>query len=74
LVKLLQKDDVITDAAAASGELRAALVKLGELADTRLFEALKTKANQSGTDALDAAELIEFKRLATRRPSGGNGH
>ena len=71
LVKLLQKDDVIADAAAAAGELRAALVKLGELADTRLFETLKTKANQSGMDALDATELIEFKRLATRRPSGG---
>jgi DNA primase len=72
LVKLLQKDDVIPDAAAASGELRAALTKLGELADTRQFEALKMKANQSGMDALDAAELIEFKRLATRRPGGGS--
>jgi len=70
LVRLLQKEEVIGDAPAAAGELRAALVKLGELADTRLFEALREKASRSGMDALDAAELIEFKRLATRRPSG----
>jgi hypothetical protein len=68
LMKLLHKDDVITDAGAAAGELRAALVKLGELADSRAFEALKSKANQSGIAALDSAELLEFKRLAIRRP------
>jgi len=71
LVKLLQKEEVLPDATAAAGELRAALVKLGELAESRLFEALKAKASASGMEALDAAELIEFNRLATRRPGGG---
>ncbi len=73
LVRLLQKEDVISDAAAAAGELKAALVKLGELADEKLFEALKTKAAASGMDALDASELLEFKRLASRRRGGGPG-
>jgi DNA primase len=71
LVRLLQKEDVISDAAAAAGELRAALMKLAELADSRLFEALKVKAS-NGADTLDAAELVEFKRLATRRPGDGS--
>jgi hypothetical protein len=31
---------------------------------------LKAKAS-SGTETLDASELIEFKRLATRRPVSG---
>ena len=70
LVRLLQKEDVISDAAAAAGELKAALVKLGELADEKLFEVLKTKAASVGMDALDASELLEFKRLATRRRGG----
>jgi DNA primase len=71
LVRLLQREDVINDASSAAGELKAALVKLGELAEEKLFEALKAKAAASGMDALDASELIEFKRLATRRPGGG---
>jgi len=71
LVRLLQKEDVISDASAATGELKAALVKLGELADEKLFEALRAKAAAVGMDALDASELIEFKRLVTRRPGGG---
>ena len=70
LVRLLQKEDVISDAAAAAGELKAALVKLGELADEKLFEVLKIKAASVGMDALDASELLEFKRLATRRRGG----
>jgi DNA primase len=71
LVRLLQKEDVISDANAAAGELKAALGKLGELADEKLFEALRSKVAASGMDALDASELLEFKRLATRRPGGG---
>lgn len=74
LEKLLFREEVITDAAAAAGELRAALLKLGELADSQLFEALKAKAGSAGMDSLDAAELVEFKRLATRRPGGGPNH
>jgi hypothetical protein len=69
LVKLLQKDDVITDAATAAGELRGALLKLAELADTRRFEALNARIGQSGMDALNESERIEFTRLVTRRPA-----
>ena len=69
LVKLLQKDDVITDAATAAAELRATLLKLAELVDTRRFEALNAKVSQSGMEALNESERIEFTRLVTRRPS-----
>jgi DNA primase len=69
LVKLLQKDDVITDAATAAGELRGALLKLAELADTRRFEALNARISQSGMAALNESERIEFTRLVTRRPA-----
>jgi DNA primase len=69
LVKLLQKEDVIADAATAAAELRAALVKLSELADTRRFEALNARVGAAGMDALDESERIEFKRLVTRRPA-----
>jgi DNA primase len=70
LVKLLQKDDVIADAATAAAELRAALLKLAESADTRRFEALNARVGQLGFDALDESERLEFKRLVTRRPKG----
>lgn len=74
LVRLLQKpDDVIGDAAAAAVELKGAIRKLGELADEKLFEALKTKASTYGMDALEPSELLEFKRLATRSPGGRPG-
>ncbi|HEU4625953.1 MAG TPA: DNA primase [Steroidobacteraceae bacterium] len=69
LVKLLQKDDVITDSATAAGELRAALLKLAELADTRRFETLNARISQHGMDALNETERIEFTRLVTRRPA-----
>ena len=68
LVKLLQREDVIADAANAAAELRAALLKLAELADNRRFEALNARVSQLGMDALDESERIEFKRLVTRRP------
>jgi DNA primase len=67
LEKLLQKEEVITTAAAAGPELRAALVKLGELADTQRLEALQLK---SRTATLDESELQEFQRLTTKRPTG----
>jgi hypothetical protein len=69
LVKLLQKDDVITDPATAAGELRGALLKLAELADTRRFEALNARVSQLGLEALTESERIEFKRLISRRPA-----
>jgi len=44
LEKLLQKEDVITDVAAAGAELRAALVKLAELADSQRLQELELKS------------------------------
>jgi len=67
LEKLLQKEEVITSAAAAGPELRAALVKLGELADTQRLEALQLKSRSA---TLDELELQEFQRLTTKRPAG----
>ncbi|HEV2228415.1 MAG TPA: DNA primase [Steroidobacteraceae bacterium] len=59
LQKLLEREEVITDAAAAAGELRAALVKLADLAAERRLQALEAKS-RSG---LTADELKEFQRL-----------
>jgi DNA primase len=60
LQKLLEREEVITDAAAAAGELRGALVKLADQAAGRRLEALETKS-RSGT--LSASEFEEFQRL-----------
>jgi len=60
LQKLLEREEVITDAAAAAGELRAALVKLADLAAERRLQALEAKS-QAGP--LTADELHEFQRL-----------
>ena len=60
LQKLLQREEVITDAAAAAGELKAALVKLAELAAGKRLQALEAKSRE-GT--LTADELSEFQRL-----------
>jgi len=60
LQKLLEREEVITDAAAAAGELRGALLKLADLAAGRRLEALETKS-RSGT--LSVSELEEFQRL-----------
>jgi DNA primase len=66
LEKLLLKEEVITNAAAAGDELRAALVRLSELADTQRLEALQLK---SRTATLDDSELQEFQRLTTNPPA-----
>jgi len=60
LQKLLEREEVITDAAAAAGELRAALVKLADLAAERRLQALEAK---SRTGPLTSDELQEFQRL-----------
>jgi len=60
LQKLLEREEVITDAAAAAGELRGALVRLAELAAGRRLEALETK---SRAGSLEQHELEEFQRL-----------
>jgi DNA primase len=62
--KLLRRECVIPDAAAAVTELRAALVKLADAERARRLQALKAK---SLTGPLSAAELQEFQRLTTRR-------
>jgi hypothetical protein len=63
LQKLLAREEVITGAAAAAGELRAALLKLADLASGRRLEALEAKS-RSGT--LEADEVQEFQRLIER--------
>jgi DNA primase len=60
LQKLLAREEVITGAAAASGELRAALLKLADQAAGRRLEALEAK---SRAGSLAADELSEFQRL-----------
>jgi DNA primase len=60
LQKLLGREAVITDTAAAADELRAALVKLADQAAGRRLEALEAKSRNG---SLDASELQEFQRL-----------
>jgi DNA primase len=63
LQKLLEREEVITDATAAAGELRGALAKLADLAAERRLEALETKIRAGG---LAPQELEEFQRLILR--------
>ena len=67
LEKLLQKEDVITNVGAAGAELRAALVKLAELADSQRLQELELKSRGA---TLNELELKEFQRLTTNRPAG----
>jgi DNA primase len=60
LQKLLAREEVIPSAAAAAGELRAALVKLADQAAGRRLEALEAKS-RSGNLAAD--EILEIQRL-----------
>jgi DNA primase len=60
LQKLLGREEVITGAAAASGELRAALLKLADQAAGRRLEALEAK---SRAGSLEGEELLEFQML-----------
>ena len=63
LQKLLEREAVITDAGAAAGELRAALVKLADQAAGRRLEALEAK---SRTGRLEPDEISEFQKLMTK--------
>ena len=65
LEKLLQREELVSNATVASDELRAALVKLGELADLQRLETLQAKIGASG---LTPDELQEFQRLTMKRP------
>jgi DNA primase len=67
LEKLLQQDEVITTAPAAATELRAAIAKLAEFANTRRLQELELKSKSS---TLEGHELQEFHRL-TRGPRNG---
>jgi DNA primase len=60
LQKLLAREEVITGAAAAAGELRSALVKLADQAAATRLQALEAK---SRTGSLSGDELLEFQRL-----------
>lgn len=60
LQKLLAREEVITGAGAAAGELRAALVKLADQAAGRRLEALEAKSRVGG---LATNEIEEFQRL-----------
>jgi DNA primase len=60
LQKLLAREEVITGAAAATEELRAALMKLADQAAGKRLQALEAK---SRTGSLAPEELIEFQSL-----------
>jgi DNA primase len=63
LQKLLALEEVITGAAAATEELRAALMKLADQAAGKRLQALEAK---SRTGSLSPEELNEFQRLIER--------
>jgi DNA primase len=63
LQKLLGREEVITGAAAAAEELRAALLKLADQAAGRRLEALEAK---SRAGSLAADEVKEFQSLIER--------
>jgi len=63
LQKLLEREEVFTDAPAASGELRGALTKLADQATGRRLEALEAKSRSA---SLSSHELEEFQVLMSR--------
>ena len=63
LQKLLEREEVITNAPAAAGELKGALAKLAELAAGRRLEALEAKSRSS---TLSPVELEEFQGLIVK--------
>jgi hypothetical protein len=64
LAKLLQREELVADAAAAAHELKAALVKLAQMAAAQRLAALEAK---SRTTRLSAEEMQEFQRLMMRK-------
>ena len=63
LPKLLEREEVMTDGAAAAGEFRAALVKLADQAAGKRLEALEAK---SRSGRLEPNELVEFQQLIVK--------
>jgi len=71
LKKLLDREEVISDAPAAAGELRAALVKLADQAARRRLEALEAKARAGGLLSSEREEFqILIARLSRRQAHG----
>jgi DNA primase len=64
LQKLLQREEIITDAAGAAGELRGALIKLEATVAERRLEALEDKSRRT---RLEPEELKEFQQLMLRK-------
>ena len=64
LQKLLQREEIITDAAGAAGELRGALIKLEATVAARRLEALEDKSRRT---RLEPEELKEFQQLMLRK-------
>jgi DNA primase len=67
LQKLLQREEIVTDAGAAAGELRGALLKLAATVAERRLEALEDKSRRT---RLEPEELKEFQELMLRKPRG----
>jgi DNA primase len=67
LQKLLQREEIVTDAGGAAGELRGALVKLAATVAERRLEALEDKSRRS---RLEPEELKEFQELMLRKARG----
>ena len=61
---LLQREQLMADAVAAAGELRAALGKLAQTVVARRLEALQEKSRST---RLEPEELQEFQRLMLHR-------
>jgi len=64
LQKLLQREEIIADAAGAIGELRGALVKLEATVGERRLEALEEKSRRI---RLEPEELREFQELMLKK-------
>ena len=67
LQKLLQREEIVTDAGAAAGELRGALLKLAATVAERRLEALEDKSRRT---RLEPEELKEFQELMLRKARG----
>jgi hypothetical protein len=67
LQKLLQREEIVTDAGGAAGELRGALVKLAATVAERRLEALEDKSRRT---RLEPEELKEFQELMLRKARG----
>jgi DNA primase len=67
LQKLLQREEIVTDAGAAAGELRGALVKLAATVAERRLETLEDKSRRT---RLDPEEMKEFQELMLRKARG----